>query len=454
MIKINLSNQIVVKKSEVSNLLPQIRSYLTLANPRYNEALRRNYSISGIPQFIYAYSEDDDYFYSARGYLGLLIFFICKSGLKYQLIDQRRRLPEVDYTFSGNLREYQQKAVTSSLQKHFGILVAPCGAGKTVMACFIIVERKQPTLIIVHTKELLNQWKERIIQYLGIPSDQIGVIGDGKETIGTVTVGMIQTLCKRNLSEINKYFGQIIIDECQHCPASTFLDVVSNFDSYYMLGLSATPYRRDKLTKLIFLTLGNIVAKIEEFDLQEVGARIKPKIIIRETSFDYNYQGDNDYQPMISALVEDSARNRLIASDISLEAKENDNYCLILSDRKAHLDNLAFLLKCQGVQCEILTADIPKKKREAIIKQFDDGSLRIILATGQLVGEGLDIPKLNRLFITTPIRWQGKVKQYVGRALRTAKGKQDVRVYDYVDNQVGILANSYKSRCYNVYNNL
>ncbi len=214
-----------------------------------------------------------------------------------------------------------------------------------------------------------------------------------------------------------------------------------------MLGLSATPYRRDKLNKMLYISLGNVVATIKDKDLQEAGSRIKPEIIARETNFDFDYQEDADYQKMISALIEDSDRNQLIASDVVNESIDQDNLSLILSDRKAHCEALASLLQKQGIDCAVLNGDISKKRREEIIRDIEAGTLRIIFATGALAGEGLDMPKLSRLFITTPIRWKGRVKQFIGRILRVAEGKTEAKVFDYVDSRVGILANSYRSRC-------
>lgn len=447
-INIELGSQISLTKVELpERLLDQIRSYLTLPNPRYKEASERGYSTYGIPQWLFAYHEDEIYLYAYRGYLGSLLPFLNRSGLQYQIIDHRRRLPEIDLTFQGTLRPYQERAVSEALRKDFGIVVAPCGAGKTTMALAIMAAIRQPALIIVHTKELLNQWIDRIGEYLGIPRAEIGVIGNGREIIRPITCGMVQTLAKRDLDEIRQHFGQIVLDEAHHCPASSFIEVVSSFDSQYMLGLSATPYRRDGLNKLIFCSLGNISATITDAGLQAAGNRIKPEIIVRETDFDFDYQEDSDYQPMILELIEDDDRNRLIVSDVIQETRAGDNLSLVLSDRKAHLDALYNLLKSNGVDAAILTSDVPKRKREQIIRDIESGQLRVILATGQLAGEGLDIPKLNRLFVTTPIRWKGRVIQYAGRALRTADGKHDVRIYDYHDSQVGILSSSFRSRC-------
>jgi len=442
-IELHLDSQLTIQKSELpEGFIRQIRQYLTLDNPRWIEADKRGYSKYGIDRYLYAYSEDDHYIYCYRGYTGSLLPFLCRQGYQYRLIDNRRKLPDVDFVFQGNLRDYQGRAVNGTLKKDFAVLVAPCGAGKTIMSLAIVAERRQPTLIIVHTRELLNQWVERIGQYLGISGNEVGIIGCGKEVIKPVTVGLVQTLCKRDLSEIREHFGFIIVDECHHTPASTFLDVAGAFDSHYMLGLSATPYRRDRLNKLIFVTLGNIAHEVKDSDLQDAGIRIKPEIVVRETNFNYDYQEDSDYQPMITALTEDIDRNRMIVSDV---VQESDNYSLILSDRKAHLHDLAELLREHGIDAAILTADVPKNQREHIIQELDSGNLHIVFATSQLAGEGLDIPRLNRIFITSPVKWRGRLTQYIGRGLRAAEGKTDARIYDYIDC-VGVLKNAFRFR--------
>jgi superfamily II DNA or RNA helicase len=445
-IEIELDCQIKLKKSQLTEgMLSQIRSYLTLENPKYREAEERGYSTYGMDKYLFAYNETEEELVCYRGYMGNLIAFLRRNGFTYRLIDHRRSLPEINFSFLGTLRGYQERAVSETLRKDFGVTVAPCGAGKTVIACAVMAFRKQPTLIIVYTKELLNQWQQRINQYLGISLDEIGTIGAGKEIVKPVTVGMVQTLAKRDLSEIREHFGQIIVDECHHVPASTFFDVVSAFDCQYMLGLSATPYRRDGLNRLIYVTLGNVAAEITDSELQDSGCRIKPTIITRETGFDFDYQEDSDYQPMISELVEDPERNKLIIADVINESQDNINLSLVLSDRKSHCEALAGLLRGQGIQVAVLTSDRSKKEREAIIRDIESGALKVVCATGALAGEGLDLPKLNRLFVATPIRFKGRITQYIGRALRVAEGKHDAKIFDYVDH-VGVLESSYRSR--------
>jgi len=445
-IEIELDSQITLWKNQFTDgILFQIRKFLTLDNPKFVDAEKHGRYTGDIERFIFAYTEDENHLYCLRGYLGSLLPFLCRNGLKYKIIDRRRKLDEIDLSFRGELRSYQQRAVMDALQKHFGVLVAPCGSGKTIMAAAVMAERRQPTLVIVHTKELMNQWVERISYFLGIPAGDIGIIGAGKENIKPITVGMVQTLCKRDLDAIREHFGFIILDECHHVPSTTFTEVVSAFDSFYMLGLSATPYRRDRLNKLIYASMGNLVAEVRDSELQQAGVKIKPEIIVRETGFDFDYDEDSDYQPMISALVEDEDRNDLIASDVIQEASSNGNSILVLSDRKSHLSDLEALLRGQGIEGKILTADVPKKQRAQIIQDFESGALRVVLATGQLAGEGLDIPRLNRLFVTTPIKWKGRILQYAGRALRVADGKHDARIYDYVD-MPGVLQVAYRSR--------
>lgn len=445
-ISLDISNRLALDKSALLELmLDQIRDYLTIENPKHAENEKRGYSNYGVPHFFYAYHEDEEYIYCYRGYAGNLIKFLAQSGYGYQIVDNRRKLQEIDLSFTGILRPYQERAVTEVLKKDFGVVVVPCGAGKTVIACWIIAARKQPVLIIVHTKELLNQWVERLCQYLRLTRAEIGVIGAGKEIIKPVTVGMVQTLTNRDLEEIRMHFGQIVVDECHHTPSTTFTDVVNAFDSHYMLGLSATPYRRDRLNKLIFAGIGNISVTVYDDELKCSGFRIKPEIVARETDFDFEYFEDRDYQPMIGALVADPGRNGLIADDIDKE-HDGNNFQLVLSDRKSHLEVIYNLLFQRGVKAAILTADVPKKRREQIIRDFEAGALHVILATGQLAGEGLDMPKLNRLFITTPIRFKGRVIQYAGRVLRVAAGKNDARIYDYHDSRIGILSSSFQSR--------
>ena len=227
-----------------------------------------------------------------------------------EIDDQRLMLPPCGYEFNGQLRPYQVQAVDGILGREFGVLEAGTGSGKTVMALAIIASRQQPTLVLVHTKELLYQWRDRIKTFLGI---EAGLIGDGHLNIRPVSVGIVNTV-RKQLDSLVERFGQVIVDECHRVPSTLFNEALRAFPAHYMLGLSATPYRRDGLDKIIAWYCGEHRAKVERTVLHEVGAVLRPKVHTVETGFDYWY-ADN-YQDMVSALVKDKGRNELIAGCI------------------------------------------------------------------------------------------------------------------------------------------
>jgi len=419
--KIILKNNIIINKKEITKeLLNVIKNTFTISNPKYEDAEKRGYYLGKINKYIFGFEEDEDNLYLFRGRMGWLMARLCQYKVKYHVDDMRRAIDQIDAKFKGSLKPFQNDAVNNILEKDFGVLEAPCGSGKTIIAISTIVHRKQPTLIIVHTKELLKQWSDRIEQFLSVPSENIGKIGNGIVDIKPITVGMAQTLNKRNLYEISKNYGFIIIDECHHSPSTTFSNTIIKFDSKYMLGLTATPYRRDGLAKLIHWTLGDVVAKITNKDLQEKEKRLIPEIKIVETNFYYNYAEDKDYSPMIKALTLDQERNNLILDNIF---KHKEKYQIILSDRVAHLNflynNLLF-----DIKSEILTGKTPKKDRDKILVRIKSNEIKTLFSTMQLLGEGFDCPQFEVLHLVTPIRWHGRLQQYIGRILRNAKNKE------------------------------
>jgi superfamily II DNA or RNA helicase len=259
-------------------------------------------------------------------------------------------LPEIPFTFKGQLKPFQEEAVDGMLRKDFGTLAAPTGSGKTVMALAMIAARSQPTLVIVHTKELVNQWIERISSFLSIPAAEIGIIGDGKKTIGEyITVGIVNSVYTM-ADAIKEQIGFLVVDECHHAPSRTFTEAVSAFDCRYMLGLSATPYRRDGLSKLIYWYLGDCHHKIEQGDLIKSGDILRVDIITRETNFIPAADPVEEYSQMLSELTEDEERNALIAADVVTEAKSRNGVCLVLSDRKEHCNALNALVSRYGVK--------------------------------------------------------------------------------------------------------
>lgn len=357
------------------------------------------------------------------------------------MIDQRRILPEVELSFGGLLRPYQEEAATAMLAHSFGVLEAGTGSGKTVMALAVIARRRQPTLILVHSKELMQQWRQRIEQFLGL---EAGLAGDGVYDIRPLTVAIVNT-AKKHLETLPPRFGQIVVDECHRVPASLFTDVVTAFDCRYMLGLSATAFRReDGMTRLIHIFMGERAHAVDGRMLAASGAVVRPELEQRATGFYYGYQGE--YAKLIKALAANAERNRLITGDIlALVRQRHQGTILVVSDRVAHCRTLAGLLEGQGVSAPVLTGQAAPENRAQIVADVQAGRMAVLIATLQLIGEGFDCPGLSTLVLATPIKFEGRLLQVVGRIMRPAEGKR-ARVIDYVDEHIPVLRRSAAAR--------
>ena len=442
--KIKISHRLTLINPPDS-LVRKIRSVFTIVNPVYLENERMGRWNGQTDRWLVYYARYNDALSVPRGSLGLVLWFCKELNIRFVLEDMRRILPQVDFMFNGVLKGYQEQAVKDLLSRDSGVLHAPTGSGKTVMALDVIAERKQPTLITVHSKELLNQWRDRIETFLGIPRKEIGIIGSGKFRIGKkISVGIINSIYPI-AHDIKQHFGHIIVDECHRTPSRTFTEAVSAFDAKYMLGLSATPYRRDGLTKLIGWFLGRKI-EVNQADLTERDIILDVEVITRETGFIPQCDPSEEYSQMLSELTEDSHRNRLIFNDVKKEASNGGGTCLVLSDRKAHCEKMSALLRDEGIQVDVLTGDTRDKEREAIVCRLNSGHVKVLVATGQLIGEGFDCKGLSTLFLTTPIKFSGRLIQYLGRILRPAPGKDKARVYDFIDVNVGVLLASARQR--------
>jgi len=447
-LKIILTNNL-----RLSNIHPEIRDKLmdtlTFPNPKWLENERMGRWNRGTPKLLRFYDKTrGGGLWIPRGYMRQLMLLCRRRGVTVEIKDRRRELPPVDFNFTGQLRPFQDKAVTVMGSRDFGTLSAPTGSGKTVMALYMIASRRQPALIVVHTKDLAYQWVQKAGEFLGIPEQNVGFIGSGKKMVGEkITVALVQSLVKC-AEEVSQHMGFLLVDECHRCPSRTFTQAVTDFDSKYMLGLSATPWRRDRLSKLIFWHLGDVHHKIDHTRLIKSGDVLPAEIIIRETDFKPYYDPVNEYSKMISELTSDDERNRLIASDVAREVYKNtDGVCLVLSDRKKHCENLQALLQFKyKISCALLTGDLTGSQRREVLDRLNGGDVNVLVATGQLIGEGFDRRDLSPLFLTTPIKFSGRVLQYIGRVLRPAPGKRKARIYDYVDVNVKVLKAAAQAR--------
>ncbi len=416
-------------------------STLEFPNPRYLENERLGRWNRGVPRRLRFYRKAaGGGLIVPRGFLRQLLLACRRLGVPWRLEDRRRSLPSVAFAFRGELRPFQRAAVERMLARDFGTLSSPTGSGKTVMALAMVAARRQPALVVVHTRELAEQWTERIAAFLGIPLRACGRIAGGKVRLGeAISVALVQSLYPR-AEEIARRIGFLVVDECHRCPSRTFTEAVTAFDSRYMLGLSATPFRRDGLSRLIFWHLGDLHHEIEERELRESGARLPVEVVLRETEFQAFHDAVTEYSRMLSELTADPERNRRIAADVAREAEAGGGTCLVLSDRRAHCETLRALLRYgHGIESALLTGEMSPEEREAAVARVRSGAVRVVVATGQLIGEGFDCPNLATLFLATPVRFSGRLIQYLGRILRPAPGKEKARVFDYVDARVETL---------------
>ena len=230
-------------------VVDRIKARLSFPNPAYLGTQKRGFSTWNIPREICGYQVDGDRLIIPRGFTAQLVGILRDAAVQYRIEDRRRTLPTVDFTFLGELLDFQEEAVSAMAARDFGTLAAPTGSGKTVVALALIARRRQPALVVVHNKELLAQWIARIEEFLEIPAREVGRIGGGKMVVGDrVTVGLVQSLYKC-AGEVVPKVGHLVIDECHRAPSRTFTEAVSAFDSRFMLGLSATPWRRDGLSR-------------------------------------------------------------------------------------------------------------------------------------------------------------------------------------------------------------
>lgn len=434
----------------------KIRNDLTIDNPKYVKAKKMGrWGTGTLSAKLYWFAEEDGDFWIPRGYLYYLKQWLNKNNYPVFIEDRTLLLPKIDIEFQGKLRDYQQPAVDDLVMRYpVGVLEASTGAGKTVMGTGIIARRKQPTLIIVHNKELLYQWQEAIKKFLAY---DCGLVGDSKYDVKDITVGIINSV-KNKVPELSKQFGQVIVDECHRCPSATWTKAVSEFPARHYLGLSATPYRSDGLGYAITAYIGPKLHVVNKKKLNKIGAVLVPTIKRIETRFRYFYK--DDYSKMISKLCKDTARNKLIASSICNDFKQNRENVLVVSDRVTHCKEIAIQLEKMNRPALLLSGKdvgrmrskmsydedgkksrvwfVDKMKRTEVVEHVKAGKVNVLIATLSLVGEGFDAPNLTALFITTPVKFSGRLLQVIGRVLRPAKGKKP-RVYDFRDNGVSVL---------------
>lgn len=371
-------------------------------------------------------------------------------GVELAVQDERTIGDELEVEFHGELSTEQTRASKALVAADTGIFVAPPGTGKTVLGIHLVAERARSTLILVHRTQLLDQWRAQLALFLDLPEKEIGQIGGGRRKVTRkLDVAMIQSLVRKGevADEVASY-GHVVVDECHHVPAVSFERVMSEVRAKYVTGLTATPKRRDGHDPILAFQLGPIRFSIDPRS-NAVRSSFRHSLIVRETPF--QVVGD-DSAPAIQALygqlARDSGRNELIFDDI-LRALEAGRSPLVLTERRDHLDYFAERLSRMARNVIILRGGMGTMQRRAAVEQLaeiPDEEERLVLATGRFAGEGFDDARLDTLFLTMPVSWKGTLVQYAGRLHRSYRGKSEVRIFDYVDAQVPMLARMFEKR--------
>ena len=433
-----------------------------MENPKYTEAVAKGRWTGNLKPFLYNFDIlPDDSIRIPRGMRRPLIDMI-GSNIDYTIVDGRsnHEYSDVDSSII-QYRPYQEKAMHAMYQAEEGLLVAPAGSGKTVLGLSMVPLYGQPALWLTHTRQLAYQALDRIEQFLpSMGEGDVGLLGDGKWKPGKwITVGLIPTLVRRpaEVHAMRNDYGLVILDESHHCPASTFLQVIGSLNPFFLYGLTATAYRRDKLENLMFQTIGPEIIRIPVSEVEDVGGIIMPKVLYRTVNSKPIY-GNNIQAILRDNIVPNSKRNGLIVGDVLREATAG-NFCVVMTDRKAHAEILYELISVGWEKTGIATGNYSKKYVTETAALLNNKEITVLVCTFALLGEGFDVPFLNRAFVTMPFRAEGKVEQLVGRIQRTAPGKNDSIVYDYIDVDIGVVQNQFytksKNDCrYNAYTRL
>jgi superfamily II DNA or RNA helicase len=449
-IRIRIDNMLFLETEGLpSSLIRSLISCASFSNPDFYRAQKLRLSVYGKPRVISCADVSKQNIKLPRGCLDSVREKLKENGIRAEVDDERFHGTSINIAFLGELREYQEKAFHAITDYDTGVLCASTAFGKTVVALKMIADRGVNTLILVHRKQIADHWREKILTFLAIDDKDVGMwTGGKKKPSGIVDIATLQSLARQgNALGVVENYGHVVVDECHHVPAFSFEQVMKRVRARYILGLTATPVRRDGHHPIIYMQCGPIRYKSTE----KAEARLRPFehiVIPKETSTNFEEGGTLGLQAVYDRLLRDEDRNELILEDICKVYAEGRS-ALVLSERKEHLAILQDLLSREGLRVFTLHGTLKKKQaRETVesIRNLPEGNALIILATGRFLGEGFDEPRLDTLFLTLPISWKGTLQQYAGRLHRRYDSKKTVIIYDYVDSKVGVLQRMFKKR--------
>lgn len=455
-LEVILGDQIYVSKE---NLLPALRNRLirlaAFQNPEFYRAQSMRLPTYDKPRIIACAEDHPKHLAVPRGCLDEVVETLKVLKIKPVLRDERFGGNSLNVSFTGVLRPEQQLAAEALLRHDTGVLAATTAFGKTVVAAWLIAKRGVNTLILVHRQQLLEQWIERLSSFLSLPAKGIGRLGGGcKKLTGLLDVALMQSLVRKEVVDDRVAdYGNLIVDECHHISARSFELVVRRAKAKYVTGLSATVTRKDGHHPIIFMQCGPVRHRVDA----KTQAALRPfthQVLVRPTGFHATSASDPDpraeFHQLYEALRNDDKRNQMICADV-VSAVIQGRSPLVLTERIEHLQRLAQLLSSNIPHLILLRGGQSRKELNAALARLAEipaTAGRVVLATGKYIGEGFDDARLDTLFLALPVSWRGTIAQYVGRLHRLHEGKHEVRVYDYADLDVPMLARMFDKRCH------
>ena len=464
-VSLYISNLIYIEKKDFSQAaLNTLKRLAAFPNPEFRSKQAMRISVYGIPRVLDCGYEDENYIGIPRGCIEALLGLFDQYEVPAILEDHRSLGHSIDVEFNGMLRPEQEPAARALLAADIGVLSATTAFGKTVIGAYLIAQRKVNTLVLVQSSALLEQWKSSLEQFLNIhevlpelPKKRgrkkkrhlIGQIGSGKNTrSGIVDIATMQSLLKGEEKTVKSFvaeYGMVIVDECHHVAAFTFETVLKAVEAKYVYGLSATPVRKDGHHPIIFMQCGPVRYLVDAKSQAEKRS-FSHIVIPRFTRM--RLPDANRIQDMYAGVIENHNRNELLVSD-TLKLVQEGRTPILLTERKEHAVLLANQMSDQVKHVFLLIgSDKQKDKREKLtaLQNMPDDEDVVVVATGKYIGEGFDAPRLDTLLLAMPISWKGTLAQYAGRLHRNYEGKQEVRIYDYVDIHVPTLERMYHKR--------
>jgi len=431
---VTLANLIYFEKAQLPQpLANRLIRLAAFQNPEFYKAQAMRLPVWDKPRVIGCAENHPNHIALPRGCLDAAQDLLRENNIRCDLRDERFEGETLDVTFAGTLRPDQETAVAAMLPHDVGVLCAPTAFGKTVTAAAMIARRGINTLVLVHRTELLKQWQERLQSLLGVDKRVIGTVGGGKAKLtGKIDIAVMQSLSRQGeINPLVENYGHVIVDECHHVGAVSFDAILKRVKAKYVLGLTATPIRRDGQQPIIFMQCG----PIRHTAAKQAGAPHDLKVVPHSLHTRIDLPQQAGIQDVFRHLTHDTERTAAIANEI-VDALKQGRKVLVLTERTEHLDAILAALTGKVPSPFVLHGRMSKKQRTTLITELNSlppEAPRVLLATGKLVGEGFDHPPLDTLVLAMPISWKGTLQQYAGRLHREHATKTDVRIIDFVD---------------------